>query len=353
MAPQLFERQLNDGAWGITVATVWQMLVCRRFGVERVLMANQLVGEQEMRSVFRAMRDDPQFSFFCLVDSAENVRQLHGAVRQAGLGRPLSVLLELGALGSRAGCRSIDEAVTLARLIDACAPHLELCGIEGFEGAIDVGNGEHAEASVRSFIGSATDLVQRGIGLGVFGNRRPILTMGGSIYFDLVATHPGVQGLRDHCDIVLRSGCYLTHDSGMMTDNFRRVCGRTAELASSGEAFRPALTVWGRIQSHPEPGLAILNVGKRDVSFDIDLPVAERWFRPGLHSSPVRIAGQAIAAEINDQHLMLRTSPSAGFRVGDLIGLGVSHPCTTFDKWRLIHVLDDGFNVVEGIMTFF
>ena len=69
MAPQLFARQLADGAWGITVATVQQLMVCRRFGVPRVLMANQLVGRQAIRAVLAELQADPGFEFLCLVDS--------------------------------------------------------------------------------------------------------------------------------------------------------------------------------------------------------------------------------------------------------------------------------------------
>src|SRR5262245_32799435 len=44
MSPQLFAQQLAGGAWGITLATLQQVLVARRFGVPRIVLANQLVG---------------------------------------------------------------------------------------------------------------------------------------------------------------------------------------------------------------------------------------------------------------------------------------------------------------------
>ena len=43
MAPTLFAAQLNAGAWGITVATANQALAARRFGVPRVVLANELL----------------------------------------------------------------------------------------------------------------------------------------------------------------------------------------------------------------------------------------------------------------------------------------------------------------------
>src|SRR5262249_35165865 len=177
--------------------------------------------------------------------------------------------------------------------------------------------------------------------------------IGGSIYFDLVATHPRIQALRGRCDVILRSGCYLTHDSVMLTNNFKRMLARTAALGSVSDAPRPALSVWGRIQSMPEPGLAIVNVGKRDVSYDVDLPVAETWFRSGTHTSPIRIAESIATVQINDQHTFLRVPANTELQIGDIVELGISHPCTTFDKWRLLYIVDEMYTVVEGVLTYF
>lgn len=351
MAPQLFKRQLEDGAWGITVATVQQLQVCRRFGIGRVFMANQVVSDHDIRVVLRELRDDPSFDFYCLVDSAENIGRLHDVARQLKAGRPLQVLLEGGVRGGRTGVRDFGMAMALAEQIGACSPYLQLCGIEGFEGVID-GCDTPAAPAVRTFVAELCTLLTGCMDRGLFSGFRPILSIGGSMYFDLVATHPDVEALRDRCEVVLRSGCYLTHDSGMLTENFSRVRARTPVVAA-GPAFRPALTVWGLVQSMPEPGLAILNVGKRDVSYDVDLPVAERWFRSGLHAEAVPVPEPTVAVQLNDQHLMLRVAANSRYRIGDVLGLGVSHPCTTFDKWRLLYVVNERLDVTEGILTFF
>ena len=56
---------------------------------------------------------------------------------------------------------------------------------------------------------------------------------------------------------------------------------------------------------------------------------------------------------LNDQHAYLRLDPGTALAPGDLVCLGISHPCTTLDKWRLIAVLDDEDNVIETVHTFF
>jgi D-serine dehydratase len=352
MAPQLFRRQLEDGAWGITVATVQQLQVCRRFGIKRVFMANQVVSDHDLRSVLRALRDDPALDFYCLVDSADNIGRLHDMARQFKAGRPLQVLIEGGVRGGRTGVRSFGLAMAMAGQVSACSPYLELRGVEGFEGVIDSKDQTDAPA-VRSFIAELCALINGCLERRLFGERKPILSIGGSMYFDLVATHPDVGALKDRCEVILRSGCYLTHDSRMLTENFRRIRARTAAVDIPEPAFRPALTVWGLVQSLPEPGLAILNVGKRDVSYDVDLPIAERWFRSGLHAAPVPVPEPTVPIQINDQHLMFRVPADSQYRVGDVMGLGISHPCTTFDKWRVVYVVNERFDVTEGILTFF
>jgi D-serine deaminase-like pyridoxal phosphate-dependent protein len=98
--------------------------------------------------------------------------------------------------------------------------------------------------------------------------------------------------------------------------------------------------VWAQVVSRPEDGLALLGMGRRDVSFDQGLPVPKTL--PEAH-----------VAKLNDQHAYLQLGPSDDVRVGDWLRFGVSHPCTTFDKWPMIPVLDDANRVVDLVRTFF
>jgi D-serine deaminase-like pyridoxal phosphate-dependent protein len=60
----------------------------------------------------------------------------------------------------------------------------------------------------------------------------------------------------------------------------------------------------------------------------------------------------ARVVKLNDQHAYLRLG-GAGVQVGDWLEFGISHPCTVFDKWPMIPVLDDDGRVVDLIRTFF
>ena len=352
MAPQLFQRQLDDGAFGITVATVQQMRVCRQFGVPRVLMANQLVGRQAIREVLAAIEADPAFDFYCLVDSVDGVRLLDKEARAFGGSQPLQLLLEGGITGRRTGCRSIDEALHVARAA-AEAPGLALRGVEGFEGVLGRSDAVEVANKVDGFLGFLVDIAKAAAAEGLFAPGPVILSAGGSSHFDQVTKIFKAADLGRETRVIIRSGCYFSHDSGMYHQAFADLDRRSPELAALGDGLRPAIEIWAHVQSRPEPGRVLATMGKRDVSFDSGLPMPERWYRPDHHQAPEALAPGHATVALNDQHAFLDVPEDSPLRVGDILTFGISHPCTTFDKWQLIYVVDDEDRVIEGIRTFF
>jgi D-serine dehydratase len=353
MAPQLYARQLADGAFAITVATVQQLLVCRRFGVPRVLLANQLTGPQAIATVARELGQDPTFEFYCLADSVAGVEQLVAGLRASGLRRPLQVLLEVGFAGGRTGCRQLEEALAVARAV-AAAPELALVGIEGYEGLIRRDSSAATEARIWEFLAFMRQVAVHCAEAGLFAPGPVLLSAGGTSHFDQVARALRRIDLGRAVQIVLRSGCYLTHDSKMYAQSFAELMQRTPEAQSlAGPGLRPALEIWAYVQSVPEPGRAIVTMGKRDVSHDVDLPIPEHWFRPKLHQAPQPLGSSYRVVALNDQHAYMKLPRDHPLQVGDMVGFGISHPCTTFDKWQLLYVVDDDYRVIEGIRTFF
>ena len=352
MAPQLFARQLEDGASGITVATVQQMRVCRRFGVPRVLMANQLIGRQAIREVLSALDSDPDFDFYCLVDSVDGVRLLDQEIQASGAKRPLQLLLEGGIEGKRTGCRSVADALDVARAV-AASPGLALRGVEGFEGVFGRDAEGKTEDKVRDFLSFLVAIAEAAVREDLFAPGPIILSAGGSSHFDQVTKIFKAADLGRETEVIIRSGCYFSHDSGMYRQAFADLDRRSPELAALGEGLRPAIEVWAYVQSRPEPGRLLATMGKRDVSFDSGLPVPERWFRPGDHAKPEPLGAGHVTVALNDQHAFLDVPEDSPLKVGDILTFGISHPCTTFDKWQVIYVIDDDDRVIEGIRTFF
>lgn len=357
MAPQLFQRQFDHGAWGMTAATAAHVRSYRRFGVPRVLLANQLLGKADLELVFRELEAAPGFDFYALVDSPAALALLQQAVAQRGLQRPLQVLLEVGTPGGRTGTRSLEDGLALGRLLRDAAPAIALRGVEAFEGVYSGADTAGVELGALSMISTVAELARAGCAEGWFAPGEVLLSAGGSAFFDLAAgTLAAVEesatgrALR----VVLRSGCYLSHDAlhyERMQDRMRQ---RAGSLWGSGPGLRNAIEVWTQVQSVPEPGRAICTAGRRDLSFDAGLPQPLWWYRRGLHTAPQPAPADWTVTKLNDQHTFLdATSGSLPLQVGDLLALGVGHPCTTFDKWPLLYTVDDGYRVLGGIRTFF
>jgi D-serine dehydratase len=354
MSPQLFGAQLANGAWGITLANATQVQVAYRFGVRRVLIANQLVGRSDVRAVLRLLHEDPDFACFVLADSLAGVARLAEEVAAQRLPRALPVLVELGLSGKRAGCRTPEEAMTVARAL-AGAPGLALAGFEGYEGLIATDDHAGDLRAVDSFIDRLCALALEADDEGLFGAAEILVSAGGSSYFDLVARGlRKLHGLSRPLRPILRSGCYLTSDHGIYQRDLEKLDAR--EGVPAGQGLRPALEIWSVVQSRPEPGLAILTMGKRDASHDAGLPVPLLHHRPGPGAPRALPDGCAIV-KMNDQHAYLRLpegDPLADvLAVGDLVGCGISHPCTTFDRWPLLLAVDDDYAVRFALNTFF
>ena len=353
MSPQLFARQLADGAWGLTVATAQQLRVARRAGADRIVVANQLVGPREIDEVLDELAAHERLELYCLVDSVEGVRRLEQAATERAIGRPLRLLIEIGYPGGRAGCRDVESALAVARAVKAAAPHLALSGVEGFEGLHQSLPAAEGAPRVVRFLRTLADAAVRIDAEGLFEGGEVILSAGGSAYYDLViAAFAGVRLSRPTA-VVLRSGCYLTHDAGLYQRSFSELRERSELARSLDSGFENALEVWAYVLSIPEPGRAILGAGRRDFGHDAGMPAPLKQFRPGRDVEPRAAANAWEIAAVNDQHAHMTFPVGADIVVGDMIALGVSHPCTTFDKWRLMFVVDDAYSVRSAIQTFF
>ena len=343
MAPRLFDLQLGAGAWGITLATAHQTMVAYEHGVRRVLMANQLVGKANMAIISRLLQD-PDFEYYCLVDSTTQADQLGAFFANAG--QRLKVLVELGMMGGRTGVR--DEA-QLQSVLDALGRwrvSIALCGIELYEGVLD------EEASIRGFLHRAVAITRRLAAERRF-ERAPVLLSGaGSAWYDVVAEVFTAADFGDSVEIILRPGCYLTHDIGAYREAQAKIQQRNPIAQRMRSGLLPALQVWAYVQSVPEPEKAIVALGKRDAAFDAGLPSPALRFRPG-EAMPQAVPAHWALTKMMDQHAYLRIDASDDLRVGDMIGFDISHPCLTFDKWRSLLVLNAEYRVIDAIQTYF
>ncbi|MFK4109364.1 alanine racemase [Streptomyces sp. NPDC002176] len=339
MAPQLFARQIEHGAWGITVAVPHQVWVAREFGIQRIFLANELVDAAALRRIAAELAADPDFRLVTYVDSVRGVELMDAAL--TGAARPLDVVVELAAgEGARTGVRTEAECAEVAAAV-AATDTLRLVGVAGYEGEVPGADPERVGAYLRRLLALAAALDAEGR----FAKADEIVvSAGGSAWFDTVAeVFAEVPELSRPVLKLLRSGAYVSHDDG----HYRRITpfNRVPEEG----ALEPAFRLWAQVVSRPEPGQAFVNAGKRDAAYDLDKPEAQVVRRDGAE----RPATGVTVTALSDQHMWLATTPEADVMVGDWIGFGLSHPCTSFDKWQLIPVAEADGTVVEYVRTFF
>ncbi len=348
MSPQLFDVQLKGGAWGLTFATIYQLSVGVEVGMRRAIIANQVVAPSDLDGLDALLAKHADLRVWFLVDSIAQLRCIEDWAVQRGSQREFDVLVEVGIPGQRTGVRTLDEAVALAQAIHA-SPSARLGGIECYEGGLTQCNTAHDVPAVAELIRRVVQIAQVCDTQGLLPDAEPILSAGGSAIFDLIVPLLQGAGLSRRFQGVLRSGCYITHDHG----NYARLLKLVEQREGLQASLQAALEVWSMVQSVPEPGLALLTCGRRDISYDLELPSVQRYAPRGATAVQAAPKGWTISA-LNDQHAYLRFDPALGApAVGDRVALGISHPCTTFDKWRWIPVVDDAWNICDAIETRF
>ncbi|MFH9587582.1 amino acid deaminase [Streptomyces luteogriseus] len=341
MAPQLFQRQIEHGAWGITLAVPHQVRVARAFGTRRVFLANELVDAAALRWIAAELEADPDFELVCYVDSVRGVELMDAALRDAGATRPVDVVVELAAgEGARTGVRTETACAAVADAV-AGTRTLRLVGVAGYEGEVPKADTERVTAWLRRLVALAADFDKAGRFAGL---DEIVVSAGGSAWFDAVAeVFAEIPELSLPVLKLLRSGAYVSHDDG----HYRKLTpfNRVPEEG----ALEPAFRLWTQVVSRPSAEQAFVNAGKRDAAYDLDLPFAQVIRRDGAERPATGVSVTALS----DQHAWLATTPEADLEVGDWVGLGLSHPCTSFDKWQLIPVAEADGTVVDYVRTFF
>ncbi|MFI8229487.1 amino acid deaminase [Streptomyces sp. NPDC085900] len=339
MAPRLFRQQIDRGAWGITLAVPHQVRVAREFGIQRVFLANELVDPAALRWISAELDADPGFRLVCYVDSVRGVELMDAAL--AGARRPLDVVVELAAgEGARTGVRTEAECAAVADAV-AGTRTLRLVGVAGYEGEVPRADPERVHAWLRRLVALAVGFDEAGRFAGL---DEIVVSAGGSAWFDAVAdVFEEIPGLSAPVLKLLRSGAYVSHDDG----HYRKLTpfNRVPEEG----ALEPAFRLWAQVVSRPSAEQAFVNAGKRDAAHDLDLPFAQVVRRDGAERPATGVSVTALS----DQHAWLRTTDEADLEVGDWVGMGLSHPCTSFDKWQLIPLAEADGTVVDYIRTFF
>lgn len=333
MSPEVMGRQLQAGAWGMTVATLTQVRTVLGLGVRRVLLANTVVARAGIEWLGAVGRDHGA-DVLVFVDSRRGVQLLE---ENLGRGDTLDVLVELGLPRRRTGARTEEEAFAVAQAV-AASPRLRLAGVSAYEGVVATDRTSSTLDEVRRICDATMSVTSTLLRRGLLEREEPILSIGGSAYLDLVAERcaaPWRAG--EGPQLVLRSGCYVTHDHGLYEQ-------LAAPMPDGG--LQPALELWAEVLSVPEPAVVVVGAGRRECPDDSGGPVMLRAFRAG---APLDLR-RATAVRMFDHHTVF--SSAGDLEVGDVVVLGISHPCSAFSRWRLLPLLDDEDVVAELVHSY-
>jgi D-serine dehydratase len=347
MSPELFQMQLEHGAWGITLATASQVQAAAAHGTPRIIMANQLVGKGNMAIIARLQQAAPNFYFCCIVDSAANADALGKYFSEHK--QTLRILLEYGVGGGRTGIRDLAQEQSVLDAIARWPEALSLVGVELYEGVLS------DESAIRSLLQHVLARTQALALQNKFKEPRVILSGAGSAWFDVVAEEFGNKSLTNNqtLQVILRPGCYLTHDVGVYLNAEKRIQASNPVARDMGRSLLPALQLWAYVQAVPEPNRAIVALGKRDAAFDAGMPITSLHFRPGISQTPQPAPSDWKITAMMDQHAFMSIPTGADIEVGDMLAFDISHPCLTFDKWRQVLLVDEAYQVTGAVQTLF
>jgi D-serine dehydratase len=343
LSPQLIRRQIEAGAWGATAATAAQVRGLLAVGVPRILMANLLVDPVAIRWIATHVLGEVDTGFFCYVDSMASVELLDRECGQVTPSRPLDVLVEMGYVGGRTGVRSLEESLSVARAVNQ-SDHLRLAGVAGYEGLMP-GAADGEPAGLGTYLDSIAETTHQLNEAGLFAaDRVPLVSAGGSAYFDRVVARLGPDRFPFPVQTVLRSGCYLTHDHGI----YRRTSPFDGRGTAEGPRLQPALELLASVLSRPEPTLVIVGFGRRDVPIDDQLPVVLGRYGDDHRRSD--LPGVRVM-KLNDQHAFLQVPEELQVGLGEVWSFGVSHPCGAFDRWPAIPLVDHDHQITGAVTT--
>ena len=329
MSPQLAKMQIAAGASALTVANFWQASIFLKFGFKNLIIANEVLDPMAIAAIAK-INKLKQAEIIFYVDSIAGLETIQ---KHTPIEDEQNLFIEIGTENGRGGVRDLAQVEQIAQQIRADS-RLKLRGVTGFEGAVpDGARGRRGEKKLVKFcqkIVAAANLAYPNKSEEVF-----TISAGGSAYFDIVARE--LNKFDKQRRLLLRSGGYITHDHWYYEEIY--------PFAATDRSFQPAIEVWAQVISKPEQDFGVLNLGKRDIGNDLHNPIPIKSYDGQVKSF------SAVIEKLNDQHGYLRTR--ADFQLAQLIGLGISHPCTTFDKWRLVPLVNDNYDVVDCLQTFF
>jgi D-serine deaminase-like pyridoxal phosphate-dependent protein len=293
-SPDLARRQLQAGAGGLSMATVWEAAVLAAAGMDDLFVVNTVAHPDKLRMLAELARDH---RILVAVDEAANAAA-HSAAAVAA-GSTLGIMIEVDTGMDRCGVDTARDCLALARQV-AELPGLRFEGITGYEGHCSLTpdsqlRHERQREAMTFFTGVADLLEANGI-------RCQIRSAGGIATWKWTAAFPGLTEIQ--------AGTYV------VMDNFH---GRMVP------GFEHSLTIQATVISR-QSGQVIVDAGNKSVADPADVTIV------GHDHEVVRF---------DEEHGIFSAPGGSSLRVGDAVALVPGYSPSTVNWYDAYHVVRD------------
>lgn len=293
-SPDLARRQLEAGARGLSMATVWEAAVLAAAGMDDLFVVNTVAHPAKLRTLAELARDR---RILVAVDDAANAAAHSAAAVRAG--STLGIMIEVDTGMDRCGVDTAQECLALARQVLEL-PGLRFEGITGYEGHCSLTpdsdlRHERQRAAMTFFTGVADLLEADGIACA-------IRSAGGIATWKWTAAYPGLTEIQ--------AGTYV------VMDNFH---GRMVP------GFEHSLTIQATVISR-QSGKVIVDAGNKSVADPAD----------------VSIVGHDLEVfRFDEEHGIFAAPGGSSLRVGDAVALVPGYSPSTVNWYDAYHVVRD------------
>lgn len=293
-SPDLARRQVQAGAGGLSMATVWEAAVLATAGLDDLFVVNTVSHPDKIRLLAELARDR---RILVAVDEAANAAAHSAAAVRAG--STVGIFIEVDTGMNRCGVDTAEEALALARQVTDL-PGLRFEGITGYEGHCTLTpeedlRHEKQQDAMKLFTGVADVLEEAGI-------RCPIRSAGGIATWHWTAAYPGITEIQ--------AGSYV------VMDNFH---GRMVP------GFEHSLTIQASVISR-QSSQVIVDVGNKSVADPYN----------------VTIVGHDLDVFRSDEEHGIFSAPEGSpLKVGDSVALVPGYSPSTVNCYDAFHVVQD------------
>jgi D-serine deaminase-like pyridoxal phosphate-dependent protein len=291
-SPDLARRQLQAGADGLSMATVWEAAILAAAGMDDLFVVNTVAHPAKLRVLAELARDH---RVLVAVDEAENAASASAAAVTAG--STLGIMVEVDTGMDRCGTDSAADCLAVARQV-MDLPGLRFEGITGYEGHCSMTpdhdlRHERQRAAMKFFTDVAGQLEANGIPC-------PIRSAGGIATWNWTAAYPGLTEIQ--------AGTYV------VMDNFH---GRMVP------GFEHSLTIAATVISR-QSGKVIVDAGNKSVADPADVTMVG-------HDHPV--------LRFDEEHGIFDAAGGSPLRVGDPVRLVPGYSPSTVNWYDAYHVV--------------